>query len=83
MGRAPRAIRKGQTYAAIVVDLETRRPIELLANAEVKTVETWFKEHPDIKIVSRDRDTMFAWSATLRLHEEEHPRPIGGIYSKI
>ena len=57
------AIRKGQTYATIVVDLETRRPIELLANAEVKTVETWFREHPDINIVSRDRDTMFAEAA--------------------
>jgi transposase len=57
------AIRKGKTYATIIVDLQTRRPVELLADAQAKTVEAWFKEHPEVKIVSRDRDTVFAEAA--------------------
>lgn len=71
MGRAPRAIWKGHTYATIIVDLQTRRPIELLADAELATIETWFKAHPEVKIISRDRDTVFAWSATPKLVEKE------------
>ncbi len=54
------AIWKGHTYATIIVDLERRRPIELLADAELTTVEAWFKAHPEVKIISRDRDTVFA-----------------------
>ncbi len=57
------AIWKGHTYATIIVDLETRRPIELPADAKAETVEAWFKEHPQVKIVSRDRDTVFAEAA--------------------
>ncbi len=54
------AIRKGQNYATILVDLQTRRPIELLKDAKFETVEAWLKEHPGIEIISRDRDTVFA-----------------------
>ncbi|MFC5537608.1 ISL3 family transposase [Rhodocytophaga aerolata] len=57
------AIRKGQTYATILVDLQTHRPIDLLPDAKLETVESWFKEHPGIAIVSRDRDTTFAEAA--------------------
>jgi transposase len=57
------AIKKGQNYATILVDLQTRRPIELLKDAKCETVEAWLKEHPGIKIISRDRDTVFAEAA--------------------
>jgi transposase len=57
------AIRKGQTYATILVDLENRTPIDLLADAKLETVESWLKEHPGIKIISRDRDSVFAEAA--------------------
>jgi len=57
------AIRKGQTYATILVDLELRRPIDLLPDAKLETVEKWLKEHPGIEIISRDRDSTFAEAA--------------------
>jgi transposase len=57
------AIRKGQTYATILVDLEIRRPIDLLPDDKIETVERWLKEHPGIEVVSRDRDTTFAEAA--------------------
>jgi transposase len=58
------AIHKGRTYATILVDLETRTPIDLLADAKVETVEAWLKEHPGIEVISRDRDTVFAQAAS-------------------
>lgn len=57
------SLRKGKTYATILVDLEKRRPIDLLPDAKADTVETWLKEHPGIEIISRDRDTAFAGGA--------------------
>jgi transposase len=63
MSSVHRAIKKGQNYATILVDLQTRRPIELLKDAKFETVEAWLKEHPGIEIISRDRDTVFAEAA--------------------
>ena len=45
------------------MDLETRRPIDLLADDKLETVEKWFKAHPGIELISRDRDTTFAEAA--------------------
>ncbi|MEK6482581.1 ISL3 family transposase [Catalinimonas sp. 4WD22] len=57
------SIRKGKTYATILVDLENRRPVDLLPDAKSDTVEAWLKEHPGVEIISRDRDTVFAEGA--------------------
>jgi transposase len=49
------AKKRGQTYGTILVDLETRQPIELLDSREAKDVTAWLKQHPGIEIISRDR----------------------------
>lgn len=49
------AFKKGNTYGTIVVNHETGRPIDLLADREAQTVEQWMREHPEIEIVTRDR----------------------------
>jgi transposase len=59
------AFRRGLKYGSILVDLETHQIIDLLPNRTVATATTWFKAHPDIKIVSRDRSTDYALAATL------------------
>jgi len=46
---------KGRRYGTILVDLETHRLIALLADCEEETVATWFRQHPDVQIVTRDR----------------------------
>jgi transposase len=58
------AIRKGQTYGTILVDLETRRPIDLLPDREATSVEQWLKSHPGVEIISRDRGTYYIKGAT-------------------
>lgn len=42
------AFRKGNTYGTILVDLEQRKPIDLLPDREGKTVEEWLKAHPGV-----------------------------------
>ena len=54
------AFRKGQNYGTILINLQTRTPVDLLPDREKATVEKWLKEHPGAKIVSRDRSTTYA-----------------------
>jgi transposase len=49
------AFRKNHRYGTIVCDLERRRIVALLPDRETATVRTWLSEHPEIRVVSRDR----------------------------
>src|SRR5260221_1929058 len=58
------AWKKRFTYGTILVDLERRKIIDVLADRESATVEAWLKEHPEIEFVSRDRGKDFTKAAT-------------------
>lgn len=53
------ALLRGRRYGTIVVDLERHRPIELLADRSAQTLSAWLKEHPSIRVISRDRSTEY------------------------
>src|SRR5215469_12432868 len=57
------AWRKGMTYGTILVDLRSRRPIELLPDRTAETAEAWLRTHPEITLVSRDRGGDYAAAA--------------------
>ena len=59
------AFRKGKTYGTILVDLEKRKPIDLLPNREMETVKKWLEDHPGIEIISRDRASCYSQAAKL------------------
>ena len=49
------AWRRNHRYGTIVVDLERRRPVALLADRETATSRAWLAHHQSIIIVARDR----------------------------
>jgi transposase len=54
------AFRKGNTYGTILIDLEKRKPVDLLPDREGKTLESWLLAHPGVAVVSRDRSSVYA-----------------------
>ena len=65
------AWKKGQTYGTILVDLEKRRPIELLPDRKEETLTAWLLTHPEIDVISRDRGGEYAAAA------KKGPQPLG------
>jgi transposase len=57
------AMRKGRTYGSILVDLERRKPIELLPDRTAATFSAWLRRHPEIEIIARDRSSEYAKGA--------------------
>jgi transposase len=58
------AWKKGQRYGTILVDLEKRRVVQLLAERSVETSKAWLRKHPEIDLVSRDRGKLFREATT-------------------
>ena len=59
------AMRKGRTYGSILIDLERRRPVELLPDCSAPTLAAWLRRQPQIRIVARDRSTEYARGTTM------------------
>jgi hypothetical protein len=57
------AWRKGTTFGTVIVDLQRRQVLELLADRSAATTADWLKRHPEIEVVSRDRAGLYADAA--------------------
>ncbi|WP_147403900.1 ISL3 family transposase [Nocardia panacis] len=49
------AIRKGNVYGTVFVDMATNKPVDLLEDRTSETVAEWMRHHPEIRVVCRDR----------------------------
>jgi transposase len=70
-GPAPRfvgiddwAVRKGQNYGTMIVDLERGRVVALLPGREADPLAEWLRSNPQVEVITRDRWPAYAKAAT-------------------
>jgi transposase len=75
------AMRRGDCYGTILINLETHRPLDLLPDRTADAVLPWLKKHPEIEVVSRDRASSYADAVkralphAIQVAERYHPGP--------
>ena len=57
------AFKKGNKYGTVIIDLESRKVIDLLPDRESETVSNWLNNHPEVRVISRDRAGAYARGA--------------------
>jgi transposase len=59
------AKKRGHSYGTILVDLERRRPVDLLDGRSAAGLASWLAAHPGVEIIARDRGGTYAEGARL------------------
>jgi transposase len=65
------AFRRGRAYGTILLDLERRRVVELLPDRSQLSFALWLQQHPEVRVISRDRGGDYAAGAALGAPQAE------------
>jgi transposase len=54
------SFRRRRVFGTVLVDLETRRVVDLLPDRSIAVVSDWLRRHPGVEIAARDRNGSYA-----------------------
>jgi transposase len=67
------SLRRSDSYGTILINLETRRPLDLLPDRTAEAVKPWLASHQEIEVASRDRASAFADAVNRFWSYARHP----------
>jgi transposase len=54
------AIRRGQHYGTLLIDIETGAPLDLIEGRDAQPLADWLEAHPGVEVICRDRSGSYA-----------------------
>ncbi|AJT63550.1 hypothetical protein T261_1865 [Streptomyces lydicus] len=66
------AFKKGHVYGAVIVNVETGEPVDVLPDRTADTLIAWLRDHPGAEVGCRDRASAYAEARPHRL-PRRHP----------
>jgi hypothetical protein len=65
------AFRNGRHYGKVLIDMATHRPLHLYDGREGEDLAAWLRDHPEVKVICRDRSSGYGEGARVGAPQAE------------